>query len=38
MPNAESIIIDVRFVDANKQPTGGFQVKIPRSGYPRSGR
>jgi hypothetical protein len=34
-PNAEPIIIDVVFVDAAKQKTGGFQVKIPMSGYPR---
>ena len=31
--NAEPIIIDVVFVNAAKQQTGGFQVKIPISGY-----
>ena len=38
MPNAEPIIIDVVFVNAAKQKTGGFQVKIPMSGYPRRDR
>jgi hypothetical protein len=28
-PNAEPIIIDVVFVNSDKEPTGGFQVKIP---------
>jgi hypothetical protein len=32
-PNAEPIIIDVVFVNAAKEPTGGFQVKIPMNGY-----
>jgi hypothetical protein len=38
MPNAEPIIIDVVFVDAARQKTEGFQVKIPMSGYPRQGK
>ena len=33
--NAEPIIIDVVFVNAAKEPTGGFQVKIPMNGHPR---
>jgi hypothetical protein len=34
-PNAEPIIIDVVFVNSDKEPTGGFQVKFPIDGYAR---
>jgi hypothetical protein len=37
-PNSEPIIIDFVFVDAAKQQTGGFQVTIPLTGYPRDRR
>ena len=31
-PNAEPIIIDVVFVNAAKEPTRGFQIKVPMTG------